>query len=333
MLKQGKLPPDFLEYLIKNYTHKNNRIVVGPGIGKDAAVIDTGKKYLVAKTDPVTLANKEAGWYLVNINANDLACMGAKPEWFIATLLLPEKGTTTKSIEEIFAAISGACRKLGITLCGGHCEITHGISKPIIVGAMFAELEKKKLVRGNVKPGDSIILTKGIAIEGTAIMANEKEKILKKKFPRSFIGKARMYLHNPGISIVKDALTANSAADIHYMHDPTEGGLATGLCEVAKACNVGLIVDEDKIPVLPESKILCEKFGLDIMGTIASGALIIICGRKNTEKVIAALRKNKIAASAIGEITGRKTGARIKDAGGNMQNLKYFPQDEIIKIY
>lgn len=306
---------------------------MGPGIGRDAAVIDIGNKYLVAKTDPVTLASKKTGWYLVNINANDIACMGAKPQWLIATLLLPQKGTTEKSIEEIFTTISKACKKLGIILCGGHCEVTYGIDRPIIVGAMFAELDKKKLVAGNVRPGDSIILTKGIAIEGTAIIANERGKLLKKKFSPSFIGRAKTYLHNPGISVVKEALIANSVANVHYMHDPTEGGLATGLYEVARACNVGLIVEEDKIPVFPESKILCEEFGLDIMGTIASGALIIICSHGSTEKIITALKKNKIMASVIGEIAEKKIGAKIKDVNGRIHNLKYFPQDEITKIY
>ena len=333
MFKIGKLPQGFLEYLIKKYTHKNSRIVIGPGIGKDAAVIDIGNKYLIAKTDPVTLASKEAGWYLVNINANDIACMGAKPRWLIATLLLPEKNTTNKLIEEIFASVSKACKKLGIALCGGHCEITYGIDRPIIIGAMFGEVAKNKLIKGKVQNGNDIILTKGIAVEGTAIIANEKETFLKKKFSAAFIRKAKAYLHNPGISIVKEALLASSIVNVNYMHDPTEGGLATGLYEVTKACNAGVIVEEDKIPVFPESRILCEEFGLEIMGTIASGALIIICSHRDTERIIKALSKKKIRATVIGKITEKKSGAKIKNGKGRLHNLNHFPQDEITKIY
>ena len=333
MLKPGKLPIEFLEYLLKKYAFKDSRIVIGPGIGKDAAVIDIGNKYLVAKTDPVTLASKEMGWYLVNINANDISCMGAKPKWFLATLLLPQKGTTKKSIEGIFATVSKACGKLGIALCGGHCEVTRGIDQPIIVGAMFGEVEKEKLVRGNARPGDSIILTKGIAIEGTAIISNEKEESLKKKFSSSFIKKAKKYLYNPGISVVKEANLANSIPGVHYMHDPTEGGLVTGLYEVAKACDVGLIVDEEKIIILPESEALCNEFGLDPMGTIASGALIIVCNHRNTQRVVRTLVKNRIYATAIGKITEKKYGVKIKKRDDILYNLKIFPQDENTKIY
>jgi len=333
MFKPGKLPLEFLEYLIKKYVRMDRRIIVGPGTGRDAAVIDLGSKYLVAKTDPVTLANRQAGWYLVNINANDIACMGAKPGWLIATLLLPESKTTGKMVEELFATISSACRKLDIALCGGHAEITRGIDRPLLVGAMFGEVEKERLVRGNACPGDDIILTKGIAIEGTAIIANEKEKYIRKKFSPSFVKRAKSFLENPGISIVKEALLANSTGAIKYMHDPTEGGLATGLYETARACNSGLIIEEEKIPVYPESSILCNTFGLDIMGTLASGALIIVSSPGNTQKILAALLKKKIPAAVVGKITDKKFGMKLKDRGGRLHKLKYFLRDEIIKIY
>lgn len=332
MLKTGKLPSGFLEYLTGKYASGGNRVVVGSGTGKDAAVIRFGNGFLVAKTDPVTLASKSSGRYLVNVNANDIACMGAAPGWFIATLLLPEKKTTKKIVEKIFADVSSACKSLGISLCGGHCEVTGSVNRPVLVGAMFGEAGRDGIIKGGAKPGDDIMLTKGIAIEGTAIIAGEKEAVLKKKYPRSFIERAKDFISRPGISVVKDAMMANSVPGVRYMHDPTEGGLATGLCETAKACGTGLIVFEEKIPVFPETEKLCAEFGLDVMGTIASGALIIISRHRFSQRIITVLKRNKIAANIIGEVTEKRAGVKIRGSDGRTRDIKPFQQDEIIKI-
>lgn len=331
-MKPGKLPAEFLEYLIKKYAYISNSVKIGPAIGKDAAAIDMGSKYLVVKTDPVTLTSKQAGWYLVNINANDIACLGAKPSFLVATLLLP-KNSFKKTTEEIFYSVSRACRSLGISLCGGHCEITPKVSQPVLIGAMFGFAEKERLVKSNAKNGDNIILTKGIAIETTSIIANEKEKILKNKFSAAFIKKAKNFLYKPGISVLKEALLANSTAKIRYMHDPTEGGIATGLYETAKANNCGLLVYEEKIKIYPESKILCDKFGLDIMGAIASGALIIVASPKETPKIVTALAENRINARVIGKIKDEKYGIKIERKNKKICPLKPFIKDEITKIY
>lgn len=329
-MKPGKLPAELLEYLIKKYAHISDNVKIGPAIGKDAAAIDIGSKYLVVKTDPVTLASKQAGWYLVNINANDIACLGAKPSFLIATLLLPTN-SSKKSVEKYFYSVSHACRSLGISLCGGHCEITKKVSQPILIGAMFGFTEKEKLVKSNARNGDNIILTKGIAIEAVSIIANEKEKILKNKFAADFIKKAKNFLYKPGISVLKEALLANSAARVKYMHDPTEGGLATGLYETAKANNCGLLVNENKIKIYPESKKLCNEFGLDIMGVIASGALIIVANPKETQKIIKTLAKQKIGACVIGKIKDKKYGIRI-ERNKKICPLKPFIKDEITRI-
>ena len=164
--------------LLSRHTQADSRLVVKPGIGRDAAVISFGDRYLIAKTDPITFATAEIGWYAVQVNANDIAAMGGTPRWFLAALLLPEGKTNPQMVETIFEQISRACRDLGITLCGGHTEITLGLDRPIVVGQMLGEAEPGQLASPErILPGDEILLTKGIAIEGTALIAREKKEL------------------------------------------------------------------------------------------------------------------------------------------------------------
>ncbi|MCX5909625.1 MAG: AIR synthase related protein [Deltaproteobacteria bacterium] len=227
----GKLPAEELARLISRYTQKDPRLIISPGVGKDAAVIAFPDRYLVAKTDPITFATEEIGWYVVHVNANDVASMGGTPKWFLATLLLPQGKTGPTEVEEICAAIARACQELDVVFCGGHTEITLGLERPMVIGQMLGETAKEKLVNPQkISPGDEILLTKGIAIEGTALIARERKNQLS-HLGKEAIKRCRNFLRNPGISIVPEARTANEVAEIHAFHDPTEGGLATGLHE------------------------------------------------------------------------------------------------------
>ena len=196
----GKLPPRILQRLLAAcQAPRRSRVVVGPRFGEDAAVIDMGAKYLVAKTDPITFTAERIGWYAVNINANDIACLGARPLWFLAALLLPAKGATLPLIKSIFRDTLQACQELGVTLCGGHTEITHGLDRPIMVGQMLGEVAKSKLLRKeSQRPGDQVLLTRGIAIEGTAILAREKFHTLARRLPAQTLRRAQRLLFRPG---------------------------------------------------------------------------------------------------------------------------------------
>lgn len=331
-LLPGKIPISLLQKLLKKYTSKNSGVVIGPGIGIDAAVIKTTGNYLIAKTDPITFVAEDIGLYSIIINANDIAAMGGRPRWFLANILLPEKGTTQRMVEKIFSQLSKACKELNISLCGGHTEITLGINRPIIIGQMLGEIKKDDLITaGGAKAGDDIILTKGIAIEATSIIAREKEKILAKRFPQRFIKRCKETIKNPGLSILKEAFIAKRIGRVHAMHDPTEGGVITGLYELAIASGVGLLIEKDAIPILPECKILCDYFGIDPLGVIASGALIIIIDQKDTEKVIKGLRRKGIDASHIGKVTHRSKGIKILEKG-KIKRLSLFERDEITKV-
>ncbi|MEM1544774.1 MAG: AIR synthase related protein, partial [Candidatus Bathyarchaeia archaeon] len=231
----GKLDYDLLRCLISDLK-PSERVIVGPKIGEDAAVIDMHDRYLVATSDPITFATDLIGWYAVHVNANDVATMGAKPLWFLATILLPEGRTDERMVREIFAQMKDACNLLNVALIGGHTEITPELPRPIVIGTMLGEVDKDKLVTSSgAQVGDVILVTKGVPIEGTAIIAREKEDELKKRgIPSETVERAKMFLFDPGISVVRDALIACSVANVHAMHDPTEGGLARGLWELAE---------------------------------------------------------------------------------------------------
>ncbi len=332
-LPVGKLPPSVLKKLLRSCTFpKSSGVILGPRYGEDAAVVAVGGKCLVAKTDPITFTGDRSGWYAVNINANDLAALGARPRWFLATFLLPERKTTAATAQRLFEETLKACRDLDVSLCGGHTEVTSGLDRPIVVGLMLGEVEKAKLVRkSRQRPGDAIILTKGVAIEGTAILAREKAGLLRKKLGTTFVRHAQRLRLHPGISVVRDAQVALKYGGIHAMHDPTEGGLVTALYELADSANVGIEVWKEKIPVLPETQALARTLGFDPLALLASGALLIVAGHDSGPRVVHGLLHHGIRAEIIGKIRGRKDGISITE-GRRKKALRIPAQDEIARL-
>ena len=331
-MKTGKFPADLLERLLAKVEINDPRVLLGPKVGEDAALLDYGDRVLVAKTDPITLANQLVGWYAVQVNANDVACMGATPRWFLATLLVPETFTETDA-ESIFDQLLEACDSLGVTLVGGHSEVTRGLTQPIMVGCMLGEVEKSNIVHtGGATDGDSIVVTKGIALEGTSLLARDApERLSKAGVDAETIAKAKELLFSPGISVVKDALTACSPVRVNSLHDPTEGGLATGLWEVARAAGVGLAVEEGSIPILPECAEICRACGLDPLGLLASGALLITLPPEDVPSLLSALEGEGIDAFEIGQITGPEEGVSII-RGHELESLPKFERDELARF-
>ena len=329
----GKIPIGFLANLLERYAGVDPRVTVGAKIGEDAAVVDMGDRYLVVKSDPITFVTEDLGYYAVNVNANDIATCGAVPRWFLATLLLPEQGVSEEMLEDIFKQIATACQALNIALVGGHTEVTYGLDRPILSGHMLGEVAKDSLITtAGAKPGDAILLTKGICIEGTSIIARTKaDDLLQRGYSPEMIKKARDFLFQPGISVVKDALTACQACRVNSLHDPTEGGLATALHELAQAAQAGIIIERDKIPVFPESAALCQEYSLDPLGTIASGALLITLPPQEAGPVLISLARENIPAACIGHITANKGEILLQHKAG-VSPLPIFEKDEITRI-
>lgn len=328
----GKLPPSVLQRMLAQIPIEDDRVRIGPRVGEDAAAIALGETYLIAKTDPITFAAERIGWYAVHINANDVAVMGARPRWFLAALLLPEEKTDAALVEQIFQDVLSACRELGVTLCGGHTEITYGLDRPVIVGHMLGEVPRERLVEKRMEPGDHILLTKGIAIEGTAILAREKASELMSDGEVALVERAGRFLFDPGLSVVREALRAVEVARVHAMHDPTEGGLVGGLWELAVAGDVGMHIWKERVRIWPETEALCRRFGLDPLRLIASGALLIVAPPQECSKIIEALRREQIEVAQIGEVREKAYGLKL-EVEGKLIELTPPERDEIARVF
>ena len=333
-LPVGKLRADALRAVFDKLVPRDPRVVVGPRVGEDAAVIDLGDRYLVATADPITFATDDVAWYALQVNANDIAVRGARPRWFLATLLLPEATTTDASVEALFAQLTEACDDLEVTLVGGHTEITHGLDRAVVAGTMLGEVDKERLVTtAGAQIGDAVIMTKGIPLEGAAIIAREHEGELRARgVGPATIRRAKGFLRSPGLSVLPEAEIACELATVHSMHDPTEGGIATALAELADAAGVGLRIDADRIVRLPEGVELCRAFGLDPLGTIASGALLLTLAPAEAGVVIHALAREGIDCHYIGQVVPRTQGVTLVE-GAAERPMPVFPQDEITRLF
>lgn len=302
-LPVGKLPPSLLAKLISRMPVSDSRVLMQSGIGLDCAVVDVGPMLLVFKSDPITFATDEIGRYLVAINANDIATTGAIPRWLLLTMLLPETSTTPQLVEEISEQVFCACREIGVSVIGGHTEITHGLDRPILAGTLVGEVQRERLItpRG-ASAGDRLLLTKGVPIEATAILAREFPETLKTVLSTDELACARQFLKDPGISILRDATTAVRAGKVTAMHDPTEGGIAAALWELAEASNRSIFVDPAAM-IIPEIALrVCETFDLDPFTAIASGALLLTVPAPESVAIRTALRAANIPCSEIGVI-------------------------------
>lgn len=330
----GKLPGDLLARLLPGLTQSDPRVLIGPRVGTDAAAIDMGSSVLVVKSDPITFATDDAGWYLVNVNANDIACMGAIPKWLLVTALLPERSTTEALVTNLFTSLSEASDALGITLIGGHTEITIGLDRPILIGSMLGETARDRLVNPeNVEPGDALLLCKGIAIEGTALLAREAPSQHLENIPADIIAKANGFLRDPGISVVQAATELwRSGTPIRAMHDPTEGGLATALREISHSARCGLSVDLDMVHIYPETVELCRHLEIDPLGLIASGALLATIPAECAESTVAHMLQAGIPCNVIGTFTEGPEGVNAT-RNGSPASLPEFAVDEIARYF
>ena len=327
----GKFPPHLLTQLLNTAAVNDPQVLLGPKVGEDAAVIALRDRRLVAASDPITFATDAIGWYAVQVNANDIACAGGIPQWFLATLLLPQSFTETAAAA-IFDQLVQACNALNITLIGGHSEVTYGIDRPILMGTMLGELASDRpIATCGAREGDSIVITKGIALEGTALLARERRAaLLSAGLAPETIDSAAAFLTHPGISVVADARIALDAVTVHSLHDPTEGGLITGLREVASASGMGLAIEESSIPILPQCAEICRALNLNPLGLLASGSLIITLPAGEVPALLLALQQAGITGWEIGQILAPEEGLILIGYAGELP-LPDFPRDELAR--
>ncbi|HET9476128.1 MAG TPA: AIR synthase-related protein, partial [Dehalococcoidia bacterium] len=216
----------------------------------------------------------------------------------------------------------------------GHTEITYRLDRPIVVAALLGEVERERLVSPEgTRPGDALILTKGIAIEGTAVLAREAgDSLSALGMSSEDVEEARRCLFEPGISVVREAAAACEAVRVHAMHDPTEGGLATALYEMAEASGCGISVDTAAVNVLPITRRLCKATGLQPLGLLASGALLLAVAEGDAEQAISAVRAVGISARRIGSIQP-PGGSVIMSGDTNGRPFPRFARDEVARFF
>jgi hydrogenase maturation factor len=313
---------------------------LGPSVGEDAAVIDFNpgsERLRVAKSDPITFATDEIGYYAVNVCANDLAVTGATPLFYLPTLLLPVGSTDVALVRNIFEQIGAACSKLNLVVIGGHSEITPAVIQPVIAGTMLGEAARDGyLASRSCRPGDVVLLAGQVPVEGASIIAREKRaELLARGWTVSEVDQAAGYLHDPGISVLAPAQAAAATGLVTAMHDPTEGGIATGLYELTVAAGVTIEVDLDAIAILPLAAKLCTAYGLDPLGTIASGALLATCAPEDADRVIEQWDQIGWSGRVIGRVlkhTSSQGNVAALRAGQRVP-FPTFDADEIVKLW
>ena len=324
-LPEGKIDAAVLAGLLPSGTAAGPEVLIGAAVGEDAAVV-AGAPRLVMTSDPITLAGSSIGRYAVAVNCNDLVAMGAEPRYLTSTVLLPT-GTTRTALERLFAELAAAAAAAGIAWVGGHTEVTGAVTRPVVAGAAVGVLEGEPWSSAAVQPGDAIVLTKWVALEGTTLLARERSDAV------ALLGNqhaaAARWLEDPGISVVAEGRVLRAFA-VHAAHDPTEGGVAQGLHELAACSGVAIEVDAAALPIKPATRRLCRALGLDPLGLLASGALLFSAAAEEAGAAVQALRERGLPAAVIGEASAGG-GVTIRTAAGS-RPLPTFPQDEITRF-
>ena len=303
-------------------------VLLGPGVGEDAAVLSLNGQVIVAASDPVTGSRDLVGYLAVHVNANDVAVRGVRPRWFSSCILL-SPSSSIRDLETIVGQVHRAAKSLGVAVVTGHSEVTPGLVNPIVVGQMMGVAEDSRYVTtGGAAPGDVILMTKAAGLEGTAILARDMRGVLKRTFSPRLLRQAALFRRR--ISVVNDALTAFNTGGVRALHDPTEGGVLGGLYEVAEASHCGFSIYEDRIPVERETRAICEFFDSDPLRLMGSGALLICAKQSSSDEIIKRLRRRRIACSRIGQIHRGRRRVLIRRDGSEIRVRE--AEDELWRI-
>jgi hydrogenase maturation factor len=324
-LSVGKLPAALLADLLATLPVPPADVLLGPRIGEDACAIEVPGGVLVAATDPITFTAREIGRFSVIVNANDVAVMGVRPRWYLAVILLPS-GSTEAMVRDVFANMRDGLAHVGASLVGGHTEVTPAVTQPLVVGQFLGIAEDGKFVTtGGMRPRDVLLQVGPAPIEGAAVLAREAADRLT-GLDRGDLDKALAALADPGISVVEPALLA-AELGASAMHDPTEGGLAAGLNEMAEASGVRVRVDLPSVLWFSPGRAICDVLAADPMATLASGALLAAFPPDRAGPAMRALARHGHVSSDIGRAV---EGSGVFDADG--QPLAWPERDEVVRL-
>ncbi len=323
----GKIPLAMLErYVLGRVGVRDERVVVGPSVGEDAAVIRLNEDYLVVHADPITEAVYRIGWLAVHIASNDVAVRGARPRWITSVIMLPE-GFGEEVLDEITRDMDEAAQELGAMIVGGHTEETPRLDRPMVVCTVMG-LARRYVSTAGARPGDLVVLVGEAGLEGTAIIASDFPHLLRKRGVGEDVIRSALGLYRE-ISVVEQALRL-AELGATSMHDPTEGGLLGGLVEVALASGTEIEVWEDRIPLRRETRMFAEALNIDPLRLISSGALVATLPPGLADK-LGSLGKNY---AVIGRVKEKERGlVVIHRKDGRVEKLDQPPIDEITRIW
>lgn len=326
----GKLPPEILTVLLAHLPAPPE-VIVGARPGEDAAVIEVDGLYLVIASDPVTLSH-EPGALAVQVNANDIAVMGAEPRWLLASILLPTS-STRDTAERVMTGLRQGCQVLNVALIGGHTEITSSVTQVVVAATMIGDVQPDRLVTSSgAQPGDALLLAGAVAVEGTAILAREHARELRARgVSEDVIREGAALLDRPGISVLPAARALTEAVLPHAMHDPTEGGLLSAVREMALASGVGIRLDAERVPVHWACDAISRALELDPLGLLASGSLLAAVHPSDLALALQALRGEGILAEAIGEMQPEAEGLVLR-RGRREEALPAVERDELARF-
>ncbi|TCT12174.1 hydrogenase maturation factor [Natranaerovirga pectinivora] len=327
-MEVGKISETVLKRsVLKQIKHRRNEILVKPNVGEDCSILKLNEDELfVVTTDPITGATEDIGSLAIHVTANDLASSGAEPIAVLVTILLPE-GASEKTLKTIMQDIEKTCVELDMEVIGGHTEVTKAVNQPIVSVMGIGKCKKDNMITtSNAKAGQDIVLTKWAGLEGTAIIAKEKEEELLKKYNKEFIESAKRY--SDELSVIKESKIGVSLG-VTSMHDVTEGGIFGALWELASSANLGFEVELNKIPIKQETIEICEFFNLNPYKLISSGCLLLTID--NGEALVKELRRAKIEATVIGTLNTSNNKEIIQE--GKRRTLEPPKSDELYKIY
>ncbi len=336
-LLPGKVPNRLLKEILANLSIEDTSIILGPGVGEDAAVVElplagsSEVPSLVFKSDPITFVGEHLGRYAVTINANDIATTGAKPRWLLVDGLFPP-GTTAENIRDVVCDFAAAAKELGVTVCGGHSEITDAVSRSVLSGFLVGTVARNELMRKqDMRQGDVILMTKTVGCEGTGILAREfADTLYKNGMMKEEIKEASGFTEH--ISILPEAKIAAASGMVNVMHDVTEGGIAAAVWELSAAGGHTLTIDMDLIPVSKITARICRAVGIDPLGLIGSGSLLIISKPEGAEGLLNDLHETGIQVGRIGTVGESGTGIKaFRD--GVPAEWPEFETDELTRLY
>lgn len=297
-LAVGKLPVELLTRLLAEQPPPPPELVLGAAIGEDACGIEIGDRLVVAAADPITLTSEDAGRLAVLVNANDVAVSGARPRWFLAVVLLPP-GSTEALVEGVFRSIRLALTEVGAYLVGGHTEVTPAVTRPVVIGQMIGLAETGIVRTGGSEAGDAIVQVRPAPVEGAAVLAGEAERL--GTVDPTILDAARSALERPGIAVVEPAILA-AELGATSLHDPTEGGLAAGLHEMASAAGRRIVVDRASILWFAPGLAVCEALGADPWSTLASGTLLATFPAATVGPALSSLHAAGHEAAVVGRV-------------------------------